>query len=118
MKDDLEMNLGMGLGFEEDLKDEFDNELFLHIVNVVFSVFTRKFSFLDKESYHFFFIKIISLILLHIRQVKFQSWFRMRREIFLSNLDSVVKFNPWFSQRLDALICMGLSTLQKCTSVI
>ena len=38
----LQMNVGMKLGFEEDLEDEFDNKLSLKIVDVVNSKFLDK----------------------------------------------------------------------------
>jgi hypothetical protein len=41
--------------------------------------------------------------------------FRMRRELFLSIVERVSAFDPWFVQRSDAVGRLGLSALQKCT---
>jgi hypothetical protein len=42
----------------------------------------------------------------------------MRRELFMSIVDRVCAFDPWFVQRPDALGRMGLSSLQKCTAAV
>jgi hypothetical protein len=49
---------------------------------------------------------------------KFCRRFRMRRELFMSIVDRVCAFDPWFVQRPDALGRMGLSSLQKCTAAV
>ena len=50
--------------------------------------------------------------------VKFRRRFRMRRELFLRIVDSVVAFDSYFVQKRDGLGRLGLSSLQKCTAAI
>lgn len=125
-KKELERNLGTRLGFEEDLKDEFEIEFFLLMVDVVStklleesfarpkvrgSIVGREFVFCHRETYDSHLYKDYLSETLTDGPVKFWRWFRMRRDLFKYIVDSAVKFDPWFLQRPDTLSHMGLSTL-------
>jgi len=132
-EDELERSLGFGLGFEEDMEEEFENDLFLQMVEdfcsevlgessnrpkVGGSTVGREFVWRDREHCHNLLYKDYFSENPTYGPVKFRRRFRMRRELFTSIVDAVVHFDPWFKQRPDATGRMGLSSLQKCTAAI
>ena len=132
-EDELERSLGFGLGFEEDMEEEFENDLFLQMVDVVSSEILgksstrpkvggstvgREFVWHDREHCHDLLYKDYFVESPTYGPIKFRRRFRMRRELFRSIVDAMVHFDPWFTQRPDATGGMGLSPLQKCTAAI
>jgi hypothetical protein len=132
-EDELERNLCFDLGFEEDMEDEFENELFMQMVDVVSSeilgqcsstpvvrgsVPGRKNVFRDRETYHNLLVTDYFSDNPTYGPSVFRRWFRMRREVFLRIVDAVGNFDPWFLQKLDACGRLSLSPLQKCTAAL
>jgi hypothetical protein len=132
-EDELERSLGFGLGFDEDMEEEFENDLFLQMVEafstealgesstrpkVGGSTVGREFVWRDREHCHNLLYKDYFSESPTYGPIKFRRRFRMRRELFTSIVDAVVHFDPWFQQRPDATGRMGLSSLQKCTAAI
>jgi hypothetical protein len=130
-EDELERSLGFGLGFDEEMEEEFENDLFIQMVDVFSSevlgesstmpkvggsTVGREFVWRDREHCH--------NLLYNFSEsptygpVMFRRHFRMRRELFTNIVHAVVHFDPWFKQRPDATGRMGLSSLQKCTAAI
>jgi hypothetical protein len=119
--------------YEEELKEQFEDEFFLHMLEAGSSVVLgepsmkrkrggstvgRKFVFRDRETYHTNLYNDYFSETPTYGPMKFRRRFRMRRELFLRIVDSVVKFDPWFEQKIDGLGRLGLSSLQKCTTAI
>jgi hypothetical protein len=117
----------------EDLEDDEEDEFFLKMLEegtmeylgessvrpkTGGSTLGQKFVFRDREIYH---MSLYNDYFSHTPTygpVKFRRRFRMRRELFLRIVDSVVQFDPWFAQRQDACDRFSFSSLQKCTAAI
>lgn len=48
----------------------------------------------------------------------FRRRYRMRRDLFLTIMDAVCEFDPYFVQRRDATGALGLFPHQKCTAAV
>ena len=72
----------------------------------------------DREAYHHLLYHDYFANNPTYRPVKFRRRFRMRRKLFVSIMNAVVTFDPWFVQGVDAVGRLGLSTLQKCTATM
>ena len=116
-EDELERNLCFDLGFEEDIEYEFENELFMQMVDVVSSellgecssnppvrgsVPGRKNVFRDRETYHNLLVRDYFADNPTYEPSMFRRRFRMRRELFLRIVDAVANHDPWFLQKPDA----------------
>ena len=113
-EDELERNLCFDLGFEEDMEDEFENELFMQMVDVVSfellgecsstspvrgSVPGRKNVFRDRETYHNLLVTDYFADNPTYGPSMFRRRFGMRRELFLRIVDAVARYDPWFLQK-------------------
>ncbi|KAG0571968.1 hypothetical protein KC19_VG057400 [Ceratodon purpureus] len=125
-EDELERALGLEIGFEEDMEDELENDLFLQMVDVVSiellgepsikpkargSVPRREYGWHDREVCHRLLVKDYFCDNLIYSLRKFRRQFGMRKELFITIHDVVVAFDPWFIQRVDCTKCLGLSSL-------
>ena len=132
-EDELERNLGLDLGFEEDIEDEFENELFMHMVDVASSellgecsatppvrgsVSGQRVVFRDRETYHNLLYHDYFSDIPTYGPSMFRRRYIMRKELFLTIVDSIAKYDPWFLQTIDAVGRRNLSTLQKCTAAM
>ena len=74
--------------------------------------------FRDKEAYHNLLYQDYFVENPTYGPVHFYRRFRMKRELYVSIMDVVATFDPWFVQGVDAVDRLGLNTLQKCTATL
>ena len=129
---EVQASIDMALQSDED-EEEYEEAFFSTMVAAVVeevegealvirkhggSSMGRQNIFRDREAYHHLLYQDYFAENPTYGPVHFRRRFRMRQELYVSIMDAVATFDPWFVQGVDAVGRLGLSTLQKCTAAL
>jgi hypothetical protein len=114
---ELQASIDRALQSDED-EEEYEEGFFSAMVGAVVeevegdahvrrkpggSTFGRQNIFRDREAYHQLLYKDYFAENPTYGHAQFRRRFRMRRELFVSIMDAVARFDPWFVQGVDAV---------------
>ena len=122
---EVHATIDRALQSDED-EEEYEDGFFLAMVGAVleevegearvrrkpsWSTIARQNIFRDGETYHHLLYHDYFVENPTYGSVKFHRRFRMRRKLFISSMNAVATFDPWFVQGVDAVGRLDLSTL-------